>query len=258
MTTPVDYDSVARVYASRYERNDYSGVTEAVKAFFGGGSVSESALALEVGCGTGFWLQVVRQLGARVVGIDLSSGMLRVARDTAPAVPVARARAEALPFRSDSFDRLFCINALHHFTNPGAFLADAHRVLRHGGGLLTVGLDPHTGDDYWWIYEYFPEALIADRERYLPARTIRDLMASAGFERCETRDIQHLPKTLGLAEAERRGFLSRTSTSQLLVISDEDYERGLARIREDAAASPDELVLRADLRVYGTIGWRPH
>jgi SAM-dependent methyltransferase len=254
MTTRVDYDAIARVYSSRYQRNDYSGVTKAVKDFLATGDVPGSALALDVGCGTGYWLQVVRQLGTRVVGVDLSAGMLRVARDTMPAAPLARARAEALPFPSGSFDRVFCINALHHFTDRGAFFVDAHRVLREGGALLIVGLDPHTGCDRWWIYEYFPESLMADLKRFLSTAAIRDMMTSAGFERCETREIQHLPRSLRLTEAEREGFLSRTSGSQLLVISDEEYERGLARIRADAANAPDELVLHADLRLYGTTG----
>jgi ubiquinone/menaquinone biosynthesis C-methylase UbiE len=268
MTTRIDYDCVASGYSSRYRQNDYSGVAAAVAQLCASEPVSDRMLVLEVGCGTGFWLQAVQateehrrtrilgRFGVMVVGIDPSSKMLEIAQATVPTALLARAQAEALPFRSDSVDRLFCINALHHFTEPGSFFMEARRVLRPGGAVLTVGLDPHTGLDQWWVYDYFPEALIADRKRYLPTPAIRGMMAAVGFARCETREVQHSPRQLRMAEAERGGFLARASKSQLLVISDEEYESGLARIRGAVAGSPDELVLSADLRLYGTTGWR--
>jgi hypothetical protein len=55
--------------------------------------------------------------------------------------------------------------------------------------------------------------------------------------------------------AARRGFLTRTSTSQLMVISDAEYEAGLKRIRNEDADLPDGKVLHSDLRVFGTIAW---
>ena len=105
MPTRVDYDSVAVDYADRYRRNDYSGVIQAVTEFFSVGTSSDPMRGLEVGCGTGFWLQTLRATGCRVVGIDPAGGMLRVARANAPSDLLARARAEALPFESNTFDR---------------------------------------------------------------------------------------------------------------------------------------------------------
>jgi ubiquinone/menaquinone biosynthesis C-methylase UbiE len=255
MTTRVDYDSIAGEYSSRYSLNDYSGVSAALLGFCAAGLAPDRRLALEVGCGTGHWLQAVAECGGRPVGIDVSSKMLAIAQ-AAAAPLLARAQAEALPFRSQCVDRIFCINALHHFTDPFAFFVEAQRVLRPGGAVLTVGLDPHAGQDRWWVYDYFPETLIADRKRYLAAPAIRDMMTTVGFERPETREVQHLPRTLRMAEAESAGFLARASRSQFLVISDEEYESGLARIRAAAAGSPEDFVLCADLRLYGTTAWR--
>jgi ubiquinone/menaquinone biosynthesis C-methylase UbiE len=257
MVRRIDYDTVAGAYSSRYRQNDYSGVGKAVGEFLASSVGSSAPVALEVGCGTGRWLQAIEALANPVVGVDPSARMLQVARAAAPAAFVARARAESLPLQSESVDRMFCINALHHFTDPIAFFLEARRVLRPGGALLTVGLDPHAGQDRWWVYDYFPETLIADRERYLPTPAIRGMMAAAGLERCETREVQHSPRQLRVAEAESGGFLARASKSQFLVISDAEYEAGLARIRTAAANCPDELVLSADLRLYGTSGSRP-
>ena len=252
MTRSVDYDAVAANYARRYARNDYRGVAAAVDRFLAG----PNAATLEVGCGTGHWLRQAARHTQTVVGIDRSRGMLEVARaETVPAW-LTQGRAEALPLAARAVDRVFCVNALHHFTNPAVFFDEAARVLRPGGALLTIGLDPHTGIDRWWIYEYFPQALVADRQRYLSSSTIRDLMAAAGFDRCETTEIQHLPRTLRVDEAENEGFILRTSTSQLMVISDDEYEAGLARIRADAASTSGALRLESDLRLYGTAARR--
>src|SRR5215467_889490 len=64
--------------------------------------------------------------------------------------------------RTASLDRIFAINAFHHFVDKRAFAGEARRVLRPAGRLLTIGLDPHTGLDQWWVYDYFPAALAAD------------------------------------------------------------------------------------------------
>ena len=65
----------------------------------------------------------------------------------------------------------------------------------------------------------------------------------------ESREVQHLPRHLRVREAERGGSLARTSTSQLMVISDDQYQSGLARIRAAAAGSSEELLLRCGFEV---------
>jgi SAM-dependent methyltransferase len=251
MSKRVDYDTIAAQYEGRYERNDYSGIERALAAFVPGRGLGDTPCVLEAGCGTGHWIRVFRKSGLHVVGLDPSQGMLTVARRNDADARLVRAPAEALPCRPASVDRIFCVNALHHFRDPAAFFREARRVLVSGGGLLTIGLDPHTGRDRWWIYDYFPAALVEDRRRYLPAASIRELMQAAGFSACETRDVQHLPAQMTVSEAERRGFLDRTSTSQLMVIPDAEYEAGMDRIRAAGA----EAILRSDLRVSGTTGW---
>lgn len=156
-----------------------------------------------------------------------------------------------------TFDRIICINALHHFTEPATFFGEARRTLRPGAGLLVVGLDPHVGIDHWWIYDYFPTALHADRKRYLATPAIRRMMAEAGFTNCTTDEVQHFPAETSFRAALSRGLLERTSTSQLMVIDVEEYDRGVTRLRKAQAAGEANLLLRADLRLFGTFGWLP-
>ena len=253
MTQRVDYDRVASAYNSRYERNTYSGVEHALASFVEDGGAAHHRV-LEVGCGTGHWVRRLRQSNVIAFGLDSSVGMLEIARDTLSGCLI-RGRADSLPFGSATCDRLFCVNALHHFSDQAAFFIEARRVICPGGGVLAIGLDPHNGEDQWWVYDYFPAALAADRKRYSPTDRIRQLMQAAGFSRCETRMIQHLPREMTVREARSAGFLDRTSTSQLMVITDAEYEAGQKQIAASDSASNGAKILRSDLRLYATIGW---
>jgi ubiquinone/menaquinone biosynthesis C-methylase UbiE len=245
---PVDYDAVAPAYDQRYDRNKYEGVRDALLRFVEGPSPIDVA---EIGCGTGHWLVEVGRHVALCAGLDLSWGMLSAARVSASSALLVRGSAAQLPWRSATFDRVFCVNALHHFADRAAFAREARRILRPGGGVFTVGLDPHTGEDRWWVYDYFAGALAADRARYPSTETVRALLAREGFVNVSTRVVQHFPYVMPFRTAVARGQLDRRSTSQLMVISDADYEAGLARLRDE------EPELRADLRLYATYGWLP-
>lgn len=238
----VDYDAVAASFDKRYARNRYEGTTKAVERFVG----NQFLAALEVGCGTGHWLALLASRTSVIAGVDPSWGMLGRAHDAAPGALLARATAERLPFAAATFDRVFAINAMHHFPDPSGFAAECRRVLKSGGGVMTIGLDPNTGLDQWWVYHYFPAALAADRRRYLPTERIRALFESAGFAEAQTTIAQHLPAERSFDNAERQGLLDRQSTSQLMVIDDEEFEAGMRKLREERP------VLRADLRLYAT------
>ena len=55
-----------------------------------------------------------------------------------------------------------------------------------------------------------------------------------------------------------RGLLDRSFTSQLMNLSEEEYQDGVNRIRlqmDTVSATGADLVLATDLRFYATIGW---
>jgi ubiquinone/menaquinone biosynthesis C-methylase UbiE len=65
----------------------------------------------------------------------------RVARRLQPSAAVSSGRAPRISLARRHFDRLFCVNRLHHFADRARFFAEARRVLKPGGGLLTIGKD---------------------------------------------------------------------------------------------------------------------
>ncbi|SDZ31557.1 Methyltransferase domain-containing protein [Amycolatopsis xylanica] len=93
---------------------------------------------LEVGCGQAACARWLAQQGARVVGMDLSGGMLRHAREgnrrTGLDVPLLQATAERLPIATASMD-LACsaFGAVPFVTSIDAVFTEVSRVLRPGG-----------------------------------------------------------------------------------------------------------------------------
>ena len=250
----VDYDAIASSYGRRYVQNDYSGVEEAVVAFVGN---DVHGRVLEVGCGTGHWLLLIAGRGSRVVGLDASRNMLTHARSRAPGVTLVHGVAEQLPLASAVFGRLFYVNAFHHVRDKRRALAEARRVLRAGGQIMIVGLDPHAGVDRWYIYEYFGPVLEIDRRRYPASSQIRQWMEALQFANVHTREVQHLPLRLSAEAAFAQGRLEKDATSQLSVLTDEEYHQGVSRIREavkSAEVRGETLYLSADLRLYATFG----
>lgn len=241
----MDYDEVADRFDARYARDAYEGVEEVVRRF-----VADATRVLEVGCGTGHWLRVMRAEGRSLAGLDPSREMLAKAAAQAPTAELAQGRAEALPWEAGQFDRVVCINALHHFDDPSAFAREARRVLARGGGLLVVGLDPHTGLDRWWIYDTYPGTLERDRARYPSAQTLQGWLTAAGFRALETCVAQHFPARTTVRDALRLGYLERTSTSQLTLLTEDEHRRG----RDSLVRDPD-AILETDLRLWATIGW---
>ena len=251
----VGYDDVAAHFDRRYRECDYGEIGRALLDFIGSAPLTA---ILEVGCGTGHWLRAMTGRADLVVGLDSSAGMLRQAREVVPGVRLVRACAEQLPWRDRAFDRIVCITALHQFAGRIEFLSDVRRLLRPGGGFLSVDLDPHAGWDTWWVYEYFDAVHGIDLARFAPVRTIRSELVEAGFTWCKSFEAARIENTISANEALAGGLASRTVTSHLRVLSDAQFDRGLERLRQAAAeavAGAWELQLVTDLRFYATEGW---
>ncbi|RSN19567.1 SAM-dependent methyltransferase [Streptomyces sp. WAC 05977] len=96
---------------------------------------------LEVAVGTGLNLPLYAD-GVTLTGIDLSDGMLSIARARAERLgrPVTLRRADAhdLPFDADSFDTVVCTLGLCAIPDDGKALREMARVLRPGGRLILL------------------------------------------------------------------------------------------------------------------------
>ena len=98
---------------------------------------------VDAGCGTGMNLQRIVDAGGRPVGLDFSWGMLHVARQSVPGVPLAQADLhDDLPIRRRQFDGFLCALVSEHLRNLQTLFTEAFAVLRKGGRLVFSAFHP--------------------------------------------------------------------------------------------------------------------
>ena len=100
---------------------------------------------LDLATGTGRVARPVakRLKTGRIIGVDEALAMLDVGHqheDPIPAYYQSAGKADALPFKSNSFDRAFVSFALHHFGNSAGAVQEVLRVLKNSGRFVV--LDP--------------------------------------------------------------------------------------------------------------------
>ena len=88
---------------------------------------------LDAGCGTGRNLSSLRSAGAHAYGLDFSLGMLRVAKEKVPGVPLVQADLQTeFPFRVAQFSAVLCALIGEHLEKLPVTLSQIHRVLDTG------------------------------------------------------------------------------------------------------------------------------
>ena len=190
---------------------------------------------LDVGCGTGRFLAQLAPL-AKVWGVDASPEMLEVARSRARVAGLKLGTAEQLPFKDGWFERAVMWLVAHLVDRPRAF-AEARRVLAPDGRFAVATFDPSYFDAFW-LNELFPSMEAADRERFPTGPELEETLREAGFE----------PRLLRLSQ---RGSLARDVALERIrgkhistfdLISDEEYEAGLARAERELPERVDYAV----------------
>jgi demethylmenaquinone methyltransferase / 2-methoxy-6-polyprenyl-1,4-benzoquinol methylase len=175
------------------------------------------ARVLDLACGTGDFLGILRSAGLRPFGMDLSWGMLAANRT---GFPLAQSDASRLPLASGSLDGITCGYALRNFADLGQVFEEFGRVVRAGGriSLLEVA-EPDSGllrtGHRIWFRHVVPiiGGLLSDKAayRYLPKSTaylpdtaeLRSMLNEAGFS-----SVNQRPLSGGLSQliiATRRG-----------------------------------------------------
>jgi SAM-dependent methyltransferase len=134
---------------------------------------------LDVGCGGGLFLGMMRKLGFRVVGLDNSPAAAAIAwrRQGAPAVC---GELEHAPLRAGGFAAITMFHVLEHVHDPRAYVAAAHHLLAPGGRLIA-----QTPDAACWQLRLFGRAWSGlDVPRHLfdfRSNDLERLLESCGF-----------------------------------------------------------------------------
>lgn len=107
----------------------------------------------DVGTGTGFVAAGVAPRVAQVIGIDISTQILDVARRNLDELGIANVELRegdisALPLPDNSVDAAFANMVLHHAEDPAAMLAEMARIVRPGG---TVAVCDEVQHPWAWM-----------------------------------------------------------------------------------------------------------
>ena len=180
--------------------------------------VSTPLSVLDVACGTGdFTMEIARKAaeGSRVIGIDLSEGMMKIGREKIAAAglqaEMVQGDCEDLPYADESFDRISVGFGVRNFEHLEVGLREMCRVLKKDGKLVILELSVPSNSFIRWCYKlYFLKILPAvggwisgDRGayEYLPASVLRfpapdkfiAMMNDAGFS-----NVAHRGLTFGI------------------------------------------------------------
>lgn len=189
--------------------------------------------ALDVACGTGdFSMQIARQTGAAVTGVDISAEMLKIGQEKIaaagwaveaipcggmPAAEPGKIHLEAgdcenLTFADGAFDVVCCAFGVRNFQHVEAGLREMRRVVRPGGRVVILELSVPSGRLLRALYKgYFLHILPRvggmisgnyEAYTYLPRSVMNfpappvfmEMLRAAGF-----RDVRHKALTFGLA-----------------------------------------------------------
>ncbi len=172
---------------------------------------------LEVGCGTGGLLVAAARSGRSIVGVDIASRWLVVARrrltDHGCSVPLIAAQGERLPWPDESFDIVVADSLLEHLDDPALALREWRRVLKPGGTLVlwspnrfTLTPDPHLGllGLGWiprgWVSGYLR---VRGRDEWLP-RTLSAIEADQMARECGLSRVSVEPPEISQRWAQSR------------------------------------------------------
>lgn len=147
------------------------------------GALPDDARILDVGCGDGFHLRLLREFGKpgwRLEGVDSSPLAVHAAREAG--LTVFEGTVETVPLVEASYDLAFLVMTIEHLANPEVVLARIGALLRPGGRLVIVTDSTESPDfllfrrRHWGGYHFPRHWYLFDRA------TLRAITEGAGLE----------------------------------------------------------------------------
>lgn len=203
----------------------------------------------DIGCGTGNYAAAVQEAAgsaaACVLGVEPSYGMLAFAQ--ARGIRVCQGRAEAIPLAAAAVDLLFSVDVVHHVQTVPAYFAEAQRVLRPGGRFCTATDSERIIATRRPLAVYWPETVASEMERYHPIPTLKQWLASAGFQSITEEEVEFSYLLRDAEPYRRRAY------SALQRIDEAAWRRGLAQLEADLQRAPVPCIARYTL-LWGKAG----
>lgn len=248
MSSPrTDYESMAEVYdRGRTLSLDQIDELRVVLARYLGGAHKR---VLDLGSGTGIFAEAFASwFDVSVVGVEPSRAMRQQAlAKVAGRVSYVGGEAEHIPLAEHTCDCAWLSTVLHHVRDRAQCARELRRVLRGDGRVLIRSGFGDRLDGVRWL-RYFPSARTIAAERWPTIEATTEIFATAGFA---VEALRAIPEIVApnLGAYYRRIAVRANST--LTLIDDDEFEQGIERLRQEAAAASgtEPVVDRRDLLV---------
>jgi SAM-dependent methyltransferase len=152
-------------------------------------NIPTDARVLDIGCGSGWATRLIAEhaKNGRVVGIDISDEMVRLAAETSKSfanVEFRVASAEKLPFADAEFTDAFSMESLYYYADMLSAMKEIRRVLAPGGLFVkVVDLYQENEPSHQWIEQ------LKVSVHLLSVADYRNLFSDAGFVNIEDRRL---------------------------------------------------------------------
>lgn len=141
---------------------------------------SVKVIILDVGGGTGEVISNISKTNKNIEGfiVDESKKMLKqgLSKDISGLI---LGRSSYLPFLENTFDMIICIDAFHHFKGKKDSLREMDRVLRSGGKIFILELNPKK--IITRLIE-LGEKLLGESSKFFDSHQIRKYFVEKGYE----------------------------------------------------------------------------
>jgi ubiquinone/menaquinone biosynthesis C-methylase UbiE len=230
-----DYSKIADTYNKRYNENYLVNIEKEIKEII---STNNYKSILEAGCGTGRWIGSLEGDDKNIFGLDYSFDMMKIPKRNKLSFNFVNADAVQFPFKDIFFDLIFCVNAIHHFPDKGKFIAECKRTLTSKGTIAVFGVDPHIDKD-WYVYDYFDSVYENDLKRFPSLESLKKTLAAERFTGIEIKIVEEVNHKKTGREVLDDPFLNKNHSSQLVNLSDEEYQKGINKIKKQIEKNPE-------------------
>lgn len=154
---------------------------------------TKQGLVLDLGCGTGNYTMALAKQRIKMVGLDKSVSMLKLARRKLPHTPFVRSDVIYLPFKNETFTGVISITLFEFLSHPQKAIKEIYRVLKPQGEVLIGTMNAIS---LWFICKRIKSLFVETAYRYArfyTPRGLKSLLSQAGFVHIETRGVIYLP-----------------------------------------------------------------
>jgi ubiquinone/menaquinone biosynthesis C-methylase UbiE len=232
-----DYRKIAETYNKRYAANYLVNIEKELKNLI---STNNYKSILEAGCGTGRWIGSLEEKERRIFGLDYSFDMMKIPKAKKSHLNLINADAVHIPFKDNIFDLIFCVNAIHHFPDKEKFVAECKRTLTTKGMLSVFGVDPHIDKD-WYVYDYFDSVYEGDLNRFPSQELLKRFLEAEKLIDIKIKVVEEVCNERIGNEVFRDPFLEKHNCSQLANLSNEEYQKGIKKIKNQIEKNPKTI-----------------